>query len=162
YARGGRMISSAPMHAIETKHLGKSLRLGFAGLLLAVCGFAQAYAAPAPRTNLAVTVLPLANSNAADEAFADGLSDELGGVLAKIPALHVSGRASAFRFKQQPQDLRAVAEALKVSHAVEGSVAKTGSRIRLSLKLVGTDGAQLWSKDYDGEFANVFDMEEDA
>ncbi|HYM17040.1 MAG TPA: hypothetical protein VEU06_00630, partial [Micropepsaceae bacterium] len=157
------MISSTPMHAIDAISVGKGVCRGFAALVLAFAGLAQAQSAPAsPPSNLAVTVLPLANSNAADDAFADGLSDELGGVLAKIPELHVSGRASAFRFKAQPQDVHAVADALKVSHAVEGSVVRIGSRIRLSLKLVGTDGAQLWTKDYDGAFANIFEMEEDA
>jgi TolB-like protein/tetratricopeptide (TPR) repeat protein len=134
-----------------------------AALVLAPLHWAEP--AQAQPVNVAVAVLPLANiaGNATDDALAEGMSDDLGGVLAKVPGLHVSGRASAFRFKSQPQDIRAVAQALKVSHVVQGTFQKTGTRIHLSLRLLRTaDGTQVWSRDYDTEFAKVFDLEDDV
>jgi TolB-like protein len=142
------------------------------GLRLLAAGVVGASAIMLPHTGraaetrptVALAMLPLANAsgNPADEAFTDGMSDEIGGVLARIPDLNVTGRASAFRFKAQPQDIRAAAQALKVSHVVEGTFQKAGSRLRLTVRLLRAgDGVQLWMQDYDRPFANIFDVEQE-
>ena len=108
-------------------------------------------------------MLPFANvsGDAAQDALADGLTEEIAAALANVPGLNVGARSSAFRFKAPPRDLRAIGEPLKKTHLVEGSVRKTDDRVRLSARLVrASDGMQLWSEDYYAPFADIFDIED--
>ncbi len=108
-------------------------------------------------------MLPLTNAsgNADQEALADGLTEEIASALANVAGLNVGARSSAFRFKAPPRDLRAIGEQLQKTHLVEGSVQKTGDRVRLTARLVrAADGMQLWSGEYNGPFADIFGMQE--
>jgi TolB-like protein/tetratricopeptide (TPR) repeat protein len=110
-----------------------------------------------------VAVLPFANTSgdAAQDALADGLTEEIAAALATVKGLNVGARSSAFRFKAQPRDFRAIGEQLKKTHLVEGTVRKADDRVRLSARLVrASDGMQLWSEDYYTPFADIFDIQD--
>jgi TolB-like protein/Flp pilus assembly protein TadD len=84
------------------------------------------------------------------EYFADGMAEEVIGLLANIPGLKVIGRTSSFQFKGKNQDLRAVGNALGARYVVEGSVRKSGDRVRVTAQLIDSqDAAHVWSNTYD-------------
>src|SRR5262249_30614888 len=76
--------------------------------------------------------------------------------------LHVAGRTSAFSFKGKNQDLRAIGEQLNVRTVLEGSVRRSGRRVRITAQLVDvTDGYHLWSERYDREIEDVFVVQDE-
>jgi TolB-like protein len=94
-------------------------------------------------------VLPFANVSGDRDRnfFSDGISDEIMTALAKITALRVVGRESAFQFKGKSQDNRAVGQALGATYLIEGSVRKAGDRVRITAQLVQSDnGVSLWTE----------------
>jgi TolB-like protein/Tfp pilus assembly protein PilF len=96
------------------------------------------------------------------EYFADGLTDELLNVLAKSPRLRVAGRTSAFQFKNKQEDLRVIGKKLGVATLLEGSVRKSGSRVRITAQLVNaSDGFHIWSETYDRELDDIFAVQDD-
>ncbi|MEJ7812394.1 MAG: protein kinase [Gemmatimonadaceae bacterium] len=120
-------------------------------------------ATPAP-TRPSLAVLPFANTSGdpADEAFSDGLTDELIGALGKVAGLRVAGRTSAFALKGTRLGVRAVAETLGVGAVLEGSVRRAGGRLKVGAQLVSAaDGAVLWTETYDRAFADVFAVQEE-
>ena len=95
--------------------------------------------------------------------FADGLTEELIHDVAQISGLKVSGRTSAFYFKNRNEDLREVGRQLGVAHVLEGSVRRSGNRLRITVQLIATaDGFHLWSQTYDREMNDIFDIQEDV
>ena len=113
---------------------------------------------------ISIAVLPFANvtGDASQEFFSDGMTDEISGALAKISDLRVVGRASAFQFKGENKDLRAIGQSLGATHLIEGSVRKAGNRVRISAELVQADnGLQVWSDNYDRDLTDVFAIQED-
>ena len=110
-----------------------------------------------------IAVLPFVNlsSDKEQEYFSDGITEELVDALARVKGLKVAGRASSFHFKGKNEDLRTIGEALGVTNIVEGSVRKQGNQVRITAQLIkATDGFHLWSRTYDGDLANVFDLQE--
>jgi len=111
-----------------------------------------------------IAVLPFVNmsDDAANEYFADGLSEELLNVLSKIHGLRVASRTSAFSFKGVKADIPTVAQKLNVATVLEGSVRKAGSRVRIAVQLVNvaTD-SHLWSETYDRELEDIFAVQDD-
>jgi TolB-like protein len=111
-----------------------------------------------------VAVLPFADmSQIGDQAFfADGISEEILNVLVRIPDLQVAGRTSSFAYRGQDQDLREIGSALNVSHVLEGSVRRSGTRIRITAQLIRSeDGFHLWSETYDRELTDIFDIQDE-
>lgn len=111
-----------------------------------------------------VAVLPFADmSPDSDQAyFADGISEEILNVLVRIPGLQVAGRTSSFAYRGQDQDLREIGNALDVSHVLEGSVRRSGTRLRITAQLIrSADGFHIWSETYDREIADIFDIQDD-
>ncbi|HET9472362.1 MAG TPA: winged helix-turn-helix domain-containing protein, partial [Steroidobacteraceae bacterium] len=96
-----------------------------------------------------VAVLPFTNmsEDAANVYFSDGISEELLGILSKLPGVRIASRTSAFSFRNSQQPLPEIARALNVDHIVEGSVRKAGNRIRVTAQLieVRTD-SHLWAE----------------
>ena len=94
--------------------------------------------------------------------FADGLSEELLNVLAKVGDLKVAGRTSSFAFKGSNTDLREIGELLNVAHILEGSVRKSGNRIRVTAQLIkADDGFHLFSETYDRELDDIFAVQDE-
>lgn len=113
-----------------------------------------------------IAVLPFVNmsSDTENEYFSDGLSEELLNALAKVEDMQVAGRTSSFKFKGQNENLTEIGGELGVANILEGSVRKSGNRLRITAQLIRvSDGFHMWSETYDREFTvdNIFDIQEE-
>ena len=120
---------------------------------------------PGPPQN-SIAVLPFVNmsDDASNEYFSDGISEELLNLLAKIPELRVAARTSSFFYKDKLDTitLAEVAQQLGVAHILEGSVRKSGNRVRITLQLIkADDGIQLWSETYDRTLDDIFVVQDE-
>jgi TolB-like protein len=119
-----------------------------------------AVAAPA---DVSLAVLPFVDlSEHHDQGYlSDGLAEELVDLFTKIPQLRVTARSSSFAFRDQSLELPAIAKKLNVANILEGSVRKSGDRLRISVQLVkASSGTTLWSETYDREIRDVFEVQE--
>ena len=110
-----------------------------------------------------VAVLPFVamSSGPDDEYFADGLTEEILNSLAQLPELLVTARTSAFSFKGQDLPIQEIATALGVNHIVEGSVRRSGDRLRVTAQLIrADDGFHLWSENYDSTSTDTISVQE--
>ena len=123
-----------------------------------------AVAPPSSAEAKSIAVLPFVNmSTDADQGFfADGLAEELLNLLAKVPALQVTSRSSAFSYKGKEIKLEQVARELHVAHILEGSVRKSGNRLRITAQLIDarTD-THLWSETYDRSLNDIFAVQDE-
>ena len=111
-----------------------------------------------------IAVLPFVNlsSDPSNEYFSDGLTEELIDSLTKIEGLRVVARSSSFQFKGKPVDIREAGQKLGVGAVVEGSVRKSGDRLRVTAQLISAaDGYHLWSQTYERELKDVFAIQEE-
>lgn len=111
-----------------------------------------------------IAVLPFAHlsSEPDDEYFCDGLAEELINELAKIEDLKVAARTSAFSFKGKNIDIGTIGRQLGVATVLEGSVRKSGNRLRIMAQLIGTaDGYHIWSERYDREMRDIFEVQDE-
>ncbi len=121
----------------------------------------QETAAP-PKKSLAVLPFVALSNGPDDEFFADGLTEEILNSLAQLPELRVTARTSAFAFKGQDVPVQQIGETLGVGHVVEGSVRRSGDRLRVTAQLVQAgDGFHLWSKNYDRDYGDTILIQED-
>lgn len=133
---------------------------------LMVLGIAVTGVAVLARGNAsqAIAVLPFANvgGDSSDEYFGDGMSEELITALSRIPTLRVAARTSAFSFKHKGLTAPAIGRALQVSALLEGSVRRSGNRVRVHAQLVNAaDGYELWSDVYERDARDVFAVQDE-
>lgn len=127
-----------------------------------VPGDAGSAAGVRPLRSIAVLPFTDMSPEGDQEYFADGLAEELLNHLAKICDLRVAARTSAFAFRDTDLDIREVADRLDVTHVLEGSVRKSGDRLRLTAQLIDAeDGFHVWSESYDRRVEEVFAVQED-
>lgn len=117
-----------------------------------------------PRTSpiSSIAILPFDNLSAPafDDAFSDGLTDELAASVSHLDGVRVAGRRSAYVFKGKRNDLRDVGSQLNVEAVVEGSVQRSGDRTHVTVELNRTrDGFTVWSQTYDGTTADWIQIE---
>lgn len=120
------------------------------------------FAVPIPKRP-AVAVMPFANQTAdpKDECFSDGLADELIRVPSRFEGLRVAARSAVSRFKGQPWDLKQVGRELGVEAVLEGSVWRSGNKIRITVGLVGVkDGFNIWTQRFDGNMEDIFSIQD--
>jgi len=125
----------------------------------------QASAAKTLVGKRSIAVLPFVNmsSDPEQEYFSDGLAEEILNLLAKISGLKVIGRTSSFAFKGKNEDLRGIGQALDVSTVLEGSVRKSGERVRITAQLIDvSDGTHIWSETYDRTITDIFAVQDDV
>lgn len=111
-----------------------------------------------------IAVLPFANlsGDAENEYFGDGLAEEMIGALTKLPGLRVTARTSAFALRGRNLDIREIGARLNVEHVLEGSVRRSGNRVRVTAQLINaTDGYQLWSERYDREMRDALEIQDE-
>jgi TolB-like protein/Tfp pilus assembly protein PilF len=111
-----------------------------------------------------IAILPFANFGADKRSgyFADGLVEELISTLARMPEIQVVGRTSSFFFRDKDIDLREIGKHLGVEHVLEGSIRRSGKRMRVTAQLIGTaDGFHLWSERYDREITDIFALQDE-
>jgi len=110
-----------------------------------------------------LVVLPFQNmsGDAEQEYFVDGLVEDITTALSRIRSLFVIARNSAFTYKGRAVDVRQVGSELGVRYVLEGSVRKAGSRMRITGQLVdATTGAHIWADRFDGDLADIFDLQD--
>ncbi len=121
----------------------------------------------APKAQLkgtSIAVMPFVNMSGDpdNEYFSDGISEEILNILAQVPNLKVISRSSAFSFKGKDILLSEVAAKLGVNHILEGSVRKSGDRVRITAQLIEANSdTHLWSQTYDRELNDIFAVQDD-
>ncbi len=111
-----------------------------------------------------VAALPLAilSSDHQDEYFADGLTEEIINTLSSISGLNVIARTSVMKYKQANKSVGEIGRELKVGTILEGSVRKSGDRVRISVQLIDVGSeAPIWAQKYDRELEDVFKIQTD-
>jgi len=111
-----------------------------------------------------IAVLPFVNMSGdkEQEYFSDGLAEEIINALTKIPGLKVIARTSSFSFRAKDVDIGQIRDRLKVQNILEGSVRKSGNRIRITAQLINTaDESHLWSERYDRQMTDVFAIQDE-
>jgi eukaryotic-like serine/threonine-protein kinase len=117
-----------------------------------------------PANERSLAVLPLTNvgGDPKEEYLSDGLTEELIAALARVPGLRVAARSSAFAFKGKPTDVKEVGSRLGVAHVLEGSVRRSGARLRVTAELVKVgDGLTLWSQTYARDMKDLLQVQEE-
>jgi len=114
--------------------------------------------------NPSVAVLPFVNmsGNKENEYFSDGLTETLLHMLAQVPNLKVAARTSSFAFKGKDVDIREIAAQLGVTAVLEGSVQRSGDRVRITAQLIDSiDGTHLWSDSFDRTLDDIFAIQDE-
>jgi len=117
-----------------------------------------------PESVKSLAVLPFVamSSGPDDEYFADGLTEEILNSLSQLPELLVTARTSSFHFKGQDIPVQQIAATLGVQHIVEGSVRRSGDRLRVTAQLIrAADGFHMWSENYDSISSDTIQVQED-
>ncbi len=172
-----RFDGEVPHRRLHLKHRrGWGIAAGF--VLLVLAGLAATWlvqrresadaasvarmALPLPQTP-SIAVLPFENlsSDAAQNYFADGMTDDLITELSKLSGIFVIARNSTFAYKGKPTKAQQVAEELGVHYILEGSVRREGNHVRVNAQLIDAiDGHHLWAERYDGEMSGVFGLQD--
>ena len=122
-------------------------------------------AAPAAEVrSTSICVLPFVNmgGDPEQEYFSDGITEDLITDLSKISAVGVVARNTSFTFKGKSVEARSLGRELNVTHIVEGSVRKSGNRLRITAQLIDAmSGHHLWAERYDRELADIFDIQDE-
>ena len=111
-----------------------------------------------------IAVLPFVNMSGdeSNEYFSDGISEELLNLLAQIPELRVISRSSAFSFKGKNIEIPEIARRLNVAHVLEGSVRKSGDRVRITAQLIeARSDTHLWSQTWDRTLDDIFAIQDE-
>ena len=111
-----------------------------------------------------IVVLPFTNMSGdpEQEYFSDGITEEIISNLVQIKELKVIGRTSSFQFKGKNIDLREIGSQLGVAYILEGSIRKSGNQLRITAQMINvTDGSQLWSKTFNKELKDVFEIQDE-
>lgn len=110
-----------------------------------------------------IAVLPFSDLSVTgdQEAFADGVAEEILHALGRVQGLRVAGRSASFYYRGRNERLSTIGRELGVTYLLEGSVRRQGDRVRIGAQMVrGADGTQLWSETFDGEASDVFALQE--
>jgi TolB-like protein/Tfp pilus assembly protein PilF len=138
-----------------------SIKTGSAGPLSPAQAAVPEKSAP-PR--LSIVVLPFANlgGDPEQEYFVDGVTESLTTDLSRVSGSFVIGRNTAFTYKGKHVDLKQIGRELNVRYVLEGSVQRSGNRLRVNVQLIGAEtGAHLWAERFDKPVADLFDMQDE-
>jgi TolB-like protein/Tfp pilus assembly protein PilF len=130
----------------------------------AATGFFLLPRVAAHKVDKSIAVLPFENlSDEKENAyFADGIQDDLLTNLSKIGDLRVISRTSVMQYRGRPTNLRDIGKALGVSNILEGSVRRSGNKVRVNVQLIDANTDEhIWANDYDKDVTNVFDLQSD-
>jgi serine/threonine protein kinase/TolB-like protein/lipoprotein NlpI len=168
----GRLAAAGPARRPSRRGIwigagAAALVLALLGGFLLVPGLWRAKprpGAPGAAATTSIAVLPFVNMSGEpdNESFSDGLTVELINALSNIRDLRVAARTSAFAFKGKEIDIREVGKKLNVGAVLEGSVRKSGQRLRITAKLVNVeDNNDLWSGQFEKEMKDIFDIQDE-
>ncbi|CAN7678102.1 adenylate/guanylate cyclase domain-containing protein [Mesorhizobium sp. LjRoot246] len=143
-----------------------SLQVGSAGAKAAATSeTATSRPSTAVPPKLSIAVLPFANmsGDAEQDYFADGISEDIITALSKLSQLFVIARNSSFTFKGQNVHVQEVGTKLGVRHVLEGSVRKSGNRVRITAQLIDAiSGGHLWAERFDRDLTDIFAVQDDV
>jgi eukaryotic-like serine/threonine-protein kinase len=164
-AAGGSGMSLPPVPAVRRLRLAVPILVLLtllAGLVYTVLSRPRA-ASPARVRSLAVLPLRDIGHDPEQEYFAEGMTDELIAYLAKIGNLRVISRTSVMQYKDSKKTLPQIARELNVDTIVEGSVLRSGDRVRITVELIeaSTDN-HLWAESYERELSDVLSLQREA
>lgn len=163
---------SALRKALDAEGSGQSCIVTVPGRGYRLVGFAEIappHAMPDPQSAItppktpSIAVLPFQNMSGdpEQEYFVDGMVEEIITALSRIRWLYVTSRNSSFTYKGQPFDVKQVGRELGVRYVVEGSVRKTGNRVRITAQLIDAiSDSHLWAERFDGTLEDVFDLQD--
>jgi TolB-like protein/DNA-binding winged helix-turn-helix (wHTH) protein/Flp pilus assembly protein TadD len=170
-ANGNKLREAVAVAPPSTRQSKTRAALALTLLILAVTGSAfwlvRAVSRPtsaAPRLR-SIAVLPLANlsNDPSQEFFADGMTDELITDLAKVGALRVISRTSVMPYKGTKKGLPEIARELNVDGIIEGSVLRSGNRVRITAQLLyGPTDQHLWAESYEGDLGDILRLQSDV
>ena len=165
---GFRQYQSVDLSGFPDDRSGiEALERALAALSGAGAGQAAGHSAgPAPDAapRRSICVLPFVNMSgeAEQEYFSDGISEDIITDLSKVSSLSVTARNTAFQFKGTAVDVPTIARKLNVSHILEGSVRKSGSRVRITAQLIdGAAGDHVWAERYDRDLTDIFALQDE-
>ncbi|MFY0601566.1 MAG: tetratricopeptide repeat protein [Cyclobacteriaceae bacterium] len=111
-----------------------------------------------------IAVMPFMNMSAdpENEYFSDGITEELINAMTRVEGLMVTSRTSSFSFKGKNEDVRSIGEKLNVQSILEGSVRKSGNRVRITAQLINVaDGYHVWSESFDRNLEDIFEVQDE-
>jgi TolB-like protein len=123
----------------------------------------SAYLAAAPR--LSIVVLPFSNlsDDREQQYFADGITDDLTTDLSRISGMLVISRNTAFTYRNKPVDTKQIGRELGVRYALEGSVRRSGSQVRVNAQLIDAEtDTHLWAERFDGDTGDLFTLQDEV
>jgi TolB-like protein/Tfp pilus assembly protein PilF len=157
-----------------TRHTGRKLDFAIIGVLAVAVvllltdrfvlrhGVNETTAASIAENSIAVLPFVNMSSDKEQEYFSDGISEELLNLLSKIPQLKVAARTSSFSFKGKGVEMPEIARQLHVANVLEGSVRKSGDRLRITAQLIrAAEGYHLWSETYDRKMDDIFKTQDE-
>lgn len=153
----GRLLAREPAARLaQARELVEAIDATLRGVPLP-----QAVAAAAPDA-VAVLAFTTISPDRADEYLGDGLSEALMHALGRVDGLRVIARTSAFTFKGSGLDVREIGQRLRVRRVVEGSVRRSGERLRVTAKLIDAeDAVEIWAEQYDRRLDDLFALEDE-
>jgi len=117
----------------------------------------------APENSIAVLPFADLSEDSSQAYFSDGIAEEILNVLAKVDGLHVAARTSSFAFREPTKDIREIGRLLNVGTVLEGSIRKSGDRIRMTAQLINVeDGYHIWSESFDRKLDDVFAIQDEV
>jgi serine/threonine protein kinase len=153
-------LESVVLHCMEKEPSARFASMSLVKKALKELG--QATAAPIEVTSIAV--LPFANHSAdkENEYFSDGLAEEILIALSRVEGLRVTARSSSFSFKGKAAEMSEIAAKLHVAHILDGSVRRSGNRVRVTVQLVDArNGFPLWAERYDRQMEDIFEVQDE-
>src|SRR6184192_1734361 len=160
--QGIRTTPTPPTAPRRRRNIVVLLAIGI--IVSAAAGFFLLPRASAHKCDRSIAVLPFENlSDDKENAyFADGIQDDVLTNLSKIGDLKVISRTSVMPFRGKTQNLREIGKTLGVSNILEGSVRRSGNRVRINVQLIdATTDEHLWASDYDRDLTDVFAIQTD-
>ena len=163
-APSGRSMIMAMMAAVVLLGLGSSSWYWYKRKQPVVPGVGADSLGAGTGAIASVAVIPFVNTGgvAADEYFSDGMTDELAHALSRIPRLRVAGRTSSYAFKGKTVAPQEIGKQLNVAAIVEGSIRRSGDRLRIIAQLESAkDGSVIWSDSYESKAKDVFQLQDE-
>jgi adenylate cyclase len=163
-------LSVGDLGSVQLKNISEpirvySLQVGIAAQPRPMTAAEIPATAPSTEVQPSIAVLPFANmsGDAEQDYFADGISEDIITSLSKLPQLFVIARNSSFTFKGKNVNIREIGRELGVRYVLEGSVRKSGKRVRITAQLIdAATGGHLWAERFDRDLTDIFEVQDDV
>ena len=165
HVRGRVPVEFVDLGEKTLKNIARPVRVFSAGTQASARRPTGGKTSPTGDLRASIAVLPFANmsGDVEQEYFADGISEDIITALSKLPQLFVIARNSSFSFKGRNVLAKEVAQSLDVRYVLEGSVRRSGSRVRVTGQLIdASTGGHIWAERFDRELTDIFAVQDDV